>query len=276
MAPYSEKQDMKLLSTGNPKILKGTSQGFNTYILHLAPANVSGYETCPKRTAGCTAACLNTAGRGGMYKKGESTNVIQEARKRKTRFFFENRTEFMRLLVADIELAIKQCQRMAERDNTLARTDPSFEPKKALIPVFRLNGTSDLAWEKYPVIRGGVEYANIFLAFPNVQFYDYTKVLGRKVKAIANYHLTFSAADGNDDDVNKAIQQGYNIATVFGIKKTLPMPETYKGLPVFNGDDSDLRFLDPKGVVVGLYAKGKAKKDTSGFVKFPIMMMKVA
>jgi hypothetical protein len=119
-------------------------------------------------------------------------------------------------------------------------------------------------------------FRNIFSAFAEVQFYDYTKVLGRKVTAIENYHLTFSAADGNDADVVKAIQQGYNVATVFGIKKTLPMPETYMGLPVFNGDESDLRFLDPKGVVVGLYAKGKAKKDTSGFVKFPVMMLKAA
>jgi len=249
---------MKLLSTGNPKILKGMAQGYNTYILHLAPANVSGYETCPKRTAGCTAACLNTAGRGGMFKRGESTNVIQEARKRKTRLFFENRTEFMRLIVADIELAIKQSKRLG------------------LIPVFRLNGTSDLSFEKYEVVRNEKLFRNIFSAFAEVQFYDYTKVLGRKVTAIENYHLTFSAADGNDADVVKAIQQGYNVATVFGIKKTLPMPETYVGLPVFNGDESDLRFLDPKGVVVGLYAKGKAKKDTSGFVKFPVMMLMAA
>lgn len=249
---------MKLLSTGNPKILKGMAQGYNTYILHLAPANVSGYETCPKRTAGCTAACLNTAGRGGMFKRGESTNVIQEARKRKTRLFFENRTEFMRLLVADIELAIKQSKRLG------------------LVPVFRLNGTSDLSFEKYEVVRNEKLFRNIFSAFAEVQFYDYTKVLGRKVAAIENYHLTFSAADGNDADVVKAIQQGYNVATVFGIKKTLPMPETYVGLPVFNGDESDLRFLDPKGVVVGLYAKGKAKKDTTGFVKYPTLMLMAA
>ena len=249
---------MKLLSTGNPKILKGTKQGYNTYILHLAPANLSGFETCPKRTAGCTAACLNTAGRGGMFKKGETTNIIQQARIRKTRFFFDNRDGFMADLVADIKLAIKQ------------------SAKLGLIPVFRLNGTSDLSFEKYSVTVDGVDYANIFAAFPNVQFYDYTKILGRKVKGIPNYHLTFSAADGNDLDVLKAIQQGYNVATVFGIKKTEPMPESYNGLPVFNGDDSDLRFLDPKGVIVGLYAKGKAKKDTSGFVKFPTIMMAAA
>ena len=239
---------MKLLSIGNPKILKGMKQGYMTYILHLAPANVSGYETCPKRTQGCTAACLNTAGRGGMFKKGETTNMIQQARIRKTKMFFEDRENFLATLESDIRKAIKQAE------------------KKGLIPVFRLNGTSDIAWEKYGIIQ----------KFPDVQFYDYTKILGRKVNGLANYQLTFSAADGNDLDVRRAIKEGYNIATVFGIKKSQPMPETYEGMPVFNGDESDLRFLDPKGVVVGLYAKGKAKKDTSGFVKYPVIMMKAA
>jgi len=249
---------MKLLSTGNPKVLKGMAQGYNTYILHLAPANLSGYETCAKRTAGCTAACLNLAGRGGMFKKGENTNVIQQARIRKTKMFFENRVEFMATLVKDIELGIKQSSLLK------------------LITVFRLNGTSDLAFEKYEVVRNGQLFRNIFTAFPEVTFYDYTKILGRKIAEIPNYSLTFSADDGNDADVYAAIQQGYNIATVFGLKKTEPMPETYMGLPVFNGDESDLRFLDPKGVIVGLYAKGKAKKDTTGFVKYPTFMMKAA
>jgi hypothetical protein len=197
---------------------------------------------------------LNTAGRGGMFKKGETTNAIQKARIRKTKMFYEQRQDFMLALKKDIELAIKQSKRLG------------------LIPVIRLNGTSDLSWEKYDMIPG----QNVFECFPDIQFYDYTKILGRKVKGIANYNLTFSAADGNDADVYSAIAQGYNIATVFGIKKTLPMPETYLGRPVFNGDDSDLRFLDPKGVVVGLYAKGKAKKDTSGFVKYPTFMLKAA
>lgn len=249
---------MKLLSTGNPKILKGISEGYNTYILHLAPASLSGYNTCAKATAGCKAACLNTAGRGGMFKKGENTNTIQKARIRKTIMFFEQRDTFMRLLVKDIELAIKQ------------------SAKKGLVPVVRLDGTSDIPFEKYPAIRDGIEYANIFFAFSEIQFYDYTKILGRKVNHIPNYHLTFSAADGNDSDVIKAIEQGYNIAVVFGIKKGTAMPDTYLGRPVFNGDDSDLRFLDPKGVVVGLYAKGKAKKDTSGFVKYPQIMLMAA
>ena len=246
---------MKLLSVGNPKTLKGEVQGYNTYILHLAPAEESGYNTCPKATDGCKFGCLNKAGRGGMFKKGETTNVIQQARIRKTKYFFENRDAFMADLVADIKLAIKQSL------------------NKGLIPVIRLNGTSDLSFEKY-LVPGTM--MNLFQYFPLIQFYDYTKVLGRKVSLYPNYHLTFSAADGNDDDVTKAIQQGYNIAVVFGTKKGQPLPETYLGLPVVNGDESDLRFLDVKNVVVGLYAKGKAKKDTFGFVKYPTFMLKAA
>ena len=246
---------MKLLSTGNPKVLKGIAQGYNTYILHLAPYTVSGKNTCPKATPGCIASCLNTAGRGGMFKKGETTNTIQQARIRKTNLFFSDRDQFFTYLINDIKLAIRQ------------------SAKLGLIPVFRLNGTSDIAWEKYDVLNTG---NNIFEFFPQVQFYDYTKILGRKFKDIKNYNLTFSAADGNDADVAQAIIEGYNIAVVFGIKKTLPMPDRFMSLPVFNGDDSDLRFLDPKNVVVGLYAKGKAKKDTTGFVKYPVITLQAA
>jgi hypothetical protein len=224
----------KLLSTANPKIQKGTKLGYLSFILHLAPADLSGRETCPKRTAGCTAACLNTAGRGGMFKKGENTNMIQKARIRKTQLFFADRDSFMEQLFVDITKAIK------------------FAERKGLIPVFRLNGTSDLSWEKYEVING----MNIFECFPNVQFYDYTKVLGRKVKHLKNYHLTFSKADGNDADVAEALMQGMSVVAVYD-----KIPE---GTP--SADETDLRFLDPKGVMLGLKAKGKAKKDYSGFV----------
>lgn len=224
---------MKLLSIGNPKLLKGEKKGYMSFVLHLAPANLSGKETCPKRTAGCTAACLNTAGRGGMYKKGETTNAIQQARIRKTKMFFEQRDDFMKQLEADIRLGIKQAE------------------KKKMIPCFRLNGTSDLAWEKYGIIE----------KFPEVQFYDYTKVRGRKVSHLKNYHLTFSKADGNDMDARLAASDGMNVAVVFK-----EMPASFMGRPVINGDETDLRFLDAKGVIVGLKAKGKAKKDTTGFV----------
>jgi hypothetical protein len=225
----------KLLSTANPKIQKGTKMGYLSFILHLAPATLSGKETCPKRTAGCTAACLNTAGRGGMFKKGENTNMIQKARIRKTEYFFNDRDAFMMDLYKDIQKAIK------------------FAEKQDLIPVFRLNGTSDLSWEKYTV---GSTDMNLFQLFPNVQFYDYTKVLGRKVSQYFNYHLTFSKADGNDSDVAEALMQGMSVVAVYD---KIPA-----GVP--SADETDLRFLDPKGIMLGLKAKGRAKKDYSGFV----------
>jgi len=225
----------KLLSTANPKIQKGTKQGYLSFILHLAPSDLSGKNTCPKATPGCIAACLNTAGRGGMFKRGENTNVIQRARIRKTEYFFNDRAGFMDDLVGDIMKAVNYARR------------------KGLIPVFRLNGTSDLSWEKYPT-RYGAD--SIFEQFPTLQFYDYTKVLGRKVSHLPNYHLTFSKADGNDADVAEALAQGMSVVAVYDA-----IPD---GVP--SADETDLRFLDPKGIMLGLKAKGRAKKDYTGFV----------
>ena len=219
----------KLLSTANPKIQKGTAKGYLSFILHLAPADLSGNEVCPKRTKGCTDACLNTAGRGGMFKRGENTNMIQKARIRKTNYFFADRAGFLADLTTDIMKAVNYARR------------------KGLKPVFRLNGTSDLSWEKYDIID----------MFPTIQFYDYTKVLGRKTAHLPNYHLTFSAADGNDSDVQKALAQGMNVTVVYD-----RIPEG-----VYSADEDDLRFLDPRVGIIGLKAKGRAKKDTSGFVK---------
>lgn len=170
-----------------------------------------------------------------MFKRGETTNVIQQARIRKTKYFFEDRENFLKDLEADITKAIKMAK------------------KHGLTPAFRLNGTSDISWEKYGIIQ----------KFPDIQFYDYTKVRNRKVSHLHNYHLTFSAADGNDSDVHWAIKQGMNVATVFA--KSLP--SQWYGLRVIDADDHDLRFLDSKGSICGLVAKGKAKKDTTGFVK---------
>jgi len=227
----------KLLTqpNGNPKTAKSLEKNYSTYILHLSPSDVAGVgNMCPKATAGCKAACLNTAGQGGMFKPGMTTNHVQEARKRKTRFFVEDRAGFVAQLKEDIAKAIKQAA------------------KKDMVPVFRLNGTSDIAWEKYGIIQ----------EFPTVQFYDYTKILGRKTAALPNYHLTFSQADGNLADVVEAVKQGYNVATVF--RKVLPT--THPGLPVVDGDEDDLRFLNHTQCVIGLKAKGHARKDTSGFV----------
>lgn len=227
----------KLLSTANPKIQKGTAKGYLSFILHLAPATLSGKETCPKRTAGCTAACLNTAGRGGMFKKGENTNMIQKARIRKTEYFFADRDAFMADLVEDIMRAVNYARR------------------KGLKPVFRLNGTSDLSWEKYKC-KGSDK--NIFEMFDNIQFYDYTAVLGRKVSAYKNYHLTFSRKESNEDECMDALEAGMNVAAVYD-----QIPEG-----MWSADETDLRFLDPvEGQIIGLKVKGhRAKRDQSGFV----------
>ena len=218
----------KLLSTANPKTLKGEGLGYVTYILHLSPYTVAGVgNVCPKATPGCAAACLNTAGRGGMFTAAQGTNAIQEARKRKTRWFFADREGFLAALREDIARAIRQ----AARHNKT--------------PVFRLNGTSDITWEKHDVIQ----------RFPDVQFYDYTKILGRK-NLPANYHLTFSRAESNSADIPLAHKAGMNVAVVYD-----RIPEG-----VFSADETDLRFLDPKVGIIGLKAKGRAKKDTTGFV----------
>jgi len=230
-----------LLTRGNPKIKKGEKQGYLSHILHLSPSGLSGYNVCEYASKGCIKSCLNLAGRGGLMKRGESTNIIQKARIRKTKLFFENRELFMNQLVSDIEKSIR------------------YAVKRDFKPVFRLNGTSDIEWEFIPVIRDQVEFENIFTAFPDIQFYDYTKNPNRT--SIDNYHLTFSRSEVNQDLLAVALSNGMNVAVVFDT-----LPDSYIGYPVFNGDESDLRFLDPDSSIIGLKAKGKAKKDDSGFV----------
>ena len=233
--------NMKLLSESNPKTLKGESKGYMTFIMHLAPGSISGFNVCPGASKGCLFSCLNTAGRGHM--KG-----IQDARIRRTRLFFEDRTTFMAQLVDEVSKGIRKAER------------------KGLIPVFRLNGTSDIRWETVPVsVVGGQDYPNIFEAFPNTQFYDYTKLANRR-NIPANYHLTFSRSESNENKLDEAVSNGMNLAVVFSTKKKDGLPARYRSLPVVDADETDLRFLDPKGSVCGLRAKGKASKDTSGFV----------
>ena len=237
---------MKLLSESNPKTLKGQSHGFLTFIMHLAPGSLSGFNVCPGASAGCLFSCLNTAGRGHMKN-------IQDARIRRTRLFFEDRPTFMAKLVDEVSKGIRKAER------------------KGLIPVFRLNGTSDIRWETVPVsVVGGQDYRNIFEMFPNVQFYDYTKLSNRR-NIPANYHLTFSRSESNDHLIREAMDNGMNVAVVFSTKKNNDLPKfipdgIYGPIPVVDGDETDLRFLDPAGSIVGLRAKGKARKDSSGFV----------
>ena len=227
-----------LTINGNPKIVKGDKvSNYLTAIMHMSPINT---RICPYQDiAGCKVACLNTAGRGGIYKKGETTNVIQEARKRKTSMYLEARNFFMKDLIIDIGKFVRYCE------------------NKAKLPAVRLNGTSDIQWETI-----NIDNKNIFEHFPSVQFYDYTKIPTRKIAGIDNYHLTWSYSEANKKYAEYFNTINYNIAVVFNGE----FPICYKGREVVDGDESDLRFLDKPNVVVGLKAKGKAKKDKSGFV----------
>ena len=232
---------MKLLNSGNAKTRKGEKMGWITYGLHLAPFNLSGFNVCKDASAGCAAACLNTAGRGAM-------SNVQRARIAKTKLFFQDKEKFLFMLFDEIRANIKSAAR------------------KGMLPCFRLNLTSDLPWEK---IRHNGQ--NVFEAFSGVQFYDYTKSAERVSSFLAgempkNYHLTFSRSESNWQAVDAVLKSGGNVAMVF--RKFLP--DSFMGLPVVNGDETDLRFLDPQGVIVGLAEKGLAKKDQSGFVLEPV------
>lgn len=240
----------KLLGiAGDAKTIKSIDKGVLTGILYLAPVNISGYQVCPKASNGCAAACLYTAGQGAY-------NRVKQARIRKTKYFFENRAEFMADIVNDIKILVKRAK------------------NKGLIPAVRLNGTSDLPFEKIAVICDGKVYRNIMEAFPDVQFYDYTKILNRKY-ALAlptrNYHLTFSLSENNDEEAIAALNAGFNVAVVMKLKRAEPKPSTWGGFPVIDGDESDVRFADPAegGHIIALSAKGKGRKDVLGFVRNP-------
>lgn len=249
---------MKLLSTpqSNPKVAKNMKQGVLTAPLHLAPYNLSGYQTCPMASKGCAAACLNTAGRGGIpARAGDPSSVmdnpIQAARVRKTHMYFKQRDAFMQLLVRDVQSLERKAKKLS------------------LSCGVRLNATSDIPFERVPLEHLGNSYRNIMELFPDVQFYDYTAITKRAIawannKMPSNYHLTFSAKEDNDNSVKQVAEQQGNIAVVFGADV---LPKEYLNLPVINGDEHDYRPADPKGVIVGLKAKGKAKKDTTGFVR---------
>jgi hypothetical protein len=232
----------------NPKLNKSLGVGVLTAPLHLAPAKSSGFEVCPMRTAGCTLACLHTAGNPAAM-RGK-----RKARNARTRAFFRVRDEFMQALAGDIE----RLRRMAR--------------KRGLRCGVRLNATSDIVWESVPVTIGNRVYPNLMTLFGNVMFYDYTKRHNRR-NLPSNYHLTYSLAENNDSRAAAALACGMNVAAVFNVKRGAPLPALFKlnafiaPHPVIDGDLHDFRPIDPRGVIVGLRAKGRAIKDKSGFVR---------
>lgn len=200
---------------------------YENYIMYLAPHTTSGVNVCPNASAGCAAACLNTSGRGRFAK-------TKKARLHRTLHYITDRVGFLQRLRAEILYHATLNKKVA----------------------FRLNGTSDINFN--PFIR------EIHKLVPHVVFYDYTKNINQAIKALSmpNYHVTFSRSETNEVDCLKALSAGINVAVVFRDK----LPKTWNGFNVVDGDITDARFLDPSGVVVGLRAKGKAKKDNTGFV----------
>ena len=234
-----------LLSKNNHKTIKGEKFGIITYILYMSPftANSKGINVCSHASKGCAESCLVGSGMGGMYEN------VRNGRIRKTEYFLSDRTAFLTDLKNEIGKLVAKHSKQGDK------------------VVFRLNGTSDIRYEKFKIFEG----KNIFEVYPNVQFYDYSKNWLRFDSELpANYHLTFSRSETNNDKAMEILARGYNVAMVFD-----NLPETYKGYKVINGDESDLRFKDEKNVIVGLKYKkitgtgGKEKNlaaYASGFV----------
>ena len=237
-------QRRKLLGTSSAKTQKGEKLGYLTGILYLAPAKISGFEVCPNRTKGCTAACLYVSGRGAF-------NSVQTARINKTKYFRSNNAEFMHNLVKDIESLIRKAKR------------------ESMTPCIRLNGTSDLPIENFKY-----NGKRILDLFPGVQFYDYTKSYKRMNQYLfggmpSNYQLTFSLSEDNLLNALNVLNLGGNIAAVFAdLDKAIA--DGWNGYKVINADKHDLRFLDERNVICGLSFKGtKANKQQGikeGFV----------
>lgn len=220
----------KLLSiNSDTKTVKGLSSGYLTAIMYLEPDSM----TCPHHTKECIKECLINTGRMPMAK---------EARDNRMRLFRENRAAFNYILMKELKDFIKKAD------------------KKGLTPAIRLNGTSDIVWEAYKI-----EGKTVFEHFPHVQFYDYTPNSYRLKRVLpSNYHLTFSLKDNNLDKAIEVIQNGaFNVAVIFRNE----LPKQWEGIEVIDGDKTDLRFLDKKGVIVGLKAKGKARYNINGLVQ---------
>lgn len=226
------------------KIVKNKKLNVYTYIIYLAPAATSGYNVCAHSTPECRLGCLATSGRAKMDLLSKK-NIIQNARFKKTRLFYEHNEFFMNWVVAEM----KSYQAKAKREGYYFSA--------------RINGTSDIELENYLI-----EGKNIFEIFPEVQFYDYTKNPARMLKPIApNYHLTFSYSGRNESAAVKTLESKQNVAVIFNVKDVNDFPKTWNGFKVINGDETDYRPNDGKGVVVALKWKDIANKEVNNEIK---------
>lgn len=227
---------MKLLSTSFKIDKSNKDKDWESKIMYLLPHKLSGKNLCPHASKGCINTCLNTAGRGKM-------NSVQRARYNRTELLNINKDSFLIILKQEMTSFIKYCR------------------KKSKNPAIRLNGTSDLDFNKL--------FPTLFEEFKEIQFYDYTKSPKRMKQFLDgatpdNYHLTFSRSETNEKESISVLRKGGSVAVVFKDK-----PDKWMRFGCYDGDLTDLRFLDKKrfkGKVCSLSAKGKAKHDDTGFV----------
>ena len=226
----------------NPKIIKSMIElKIRTLPLNLAPAKMSGYQVCPDASPDCEAFCLHSAG-NPVY-----LPVKTKSRIAKTRLFFENRNLFLAMMVKELQREVRKAA------------------KDAVTLAMRPNMTSDIPLEKYSCTYTGKRMPiidMIHLLAPEMPIYDYTKNPRRDMSR-EFYTFTFSLSEKNETDAVAQLERGINVAVVFDTKAGHPLPSHYtlggKVFEVINGDKHDVRFTDPKGVIVGLTAKGEAR-----------------
>lgn len=225
-----------LLSKGSTNA-KTAKNEIETFILYLAPSDTIGtHNLCPFASEGCRKSCLYSAGRGAF-------SNVQQSRINKTKFWAYDRESFYVQLTNEI---LQIWERSKKTGNQVA---------------IRLNGTSDI--DHIGLIFKYTGIALLSAEYSNLLFYDYTKNPNHIRKyAGTRYKLTFSLSEINQSEAIDVLLNGGNVAAVFAGE----LPQSYKGFKVINGDASDLRYFDPENVIIGLKAKGQAKKDKSGFV----------
>jgi hypothetical protein len=251
-------QNKLIAVNSSVKVAKGIKKKYDTGIVYLSPywSFDGSHNLCPSASAGCRSTCLVTSGQ-------LKNPTPKQSQLDKTNFWLSDPNGFLSQAHKEIESLVRTHSKKGANNFTI-----------------RLNGTSDIPFEKKSYTYKGIRYNSIMEAFPNVQFYDYTKIYDRLGKTPANYHLTFSASETNTAQWNEALKRGFQVAMVFGsqpgkvskatgkyIKKPDPLPKEYHGYKVVDGDDTDLTFLRENGVIIGLRMKGKAENDTTGFVK---------
>ena len=220
----------------------GKVSGQLTYGLYLAPHKVSGYNTCSYSTPECRMGCLHASGLAAV-EEFAGLSMIKDCRIKKTKLFYEHPEFFMAWMIAEI----KSKQATAKRKG--------FEFSA------RLNCTSDIDWQNVKV-----NGQSIFEIFPDITFYDYTKNPNKFISKPDNYHLTLSYTGRNWNACKAVLKQGVNVALVFNVKRETEIPATFKGYQVINGDITDYRVDDAKGIIVGLKWKRIANRQAEAKV----------